>query len=297
MFPKSIRWRLPLSYVAVALVAAVALGAVLLTGLRGYYEQREDDYLQSNGATIASSVSLLLDAGTPTDALESQLQAFAFLSQARVRILDLDDGIIADSGDPGELNEVTTISFGLETGGVSQAFTQRIGVDGETGYVSAIAFGNTGGDSRQGGVSITESVVVRGVPSSDNDDEVVARVPSIGKQFGLGLGPELLASGGRSDRRARVPIRDAFGQATAYVELSDGPAIGADILRSVALGWAMSSAIAVLIAAALGWLMSRGLTSPLVSLTAATSRMADGDLSTRADVLAARRAWHACAFV
>ena len=69
MFPKSIRWRLPLSYVAIALVAAVALGVVLLTGLRGYYQQREDDYLQSNGATIASSVSLLLDAGTPTDAL------------------------------------------------------------------------------------------------------------------------------------------------------------------------------------------------------------------------------------
>lgn len=167
---------------------------------------------------------------------------------------------------------------------MSQAFPQRIGVDGETGYVSAIAFGNTGGDSRQGGVSITESVVVRGVPSSDNDDEVVARVPSIGKQFGLGLGPELLASGGRSDRSVRVPITDDFGRVSGYVELSDGPAIGADILRSVALGWAMSSAIAVLIAAALGWLMSRGLTSPLVSLTAATSRMADGDLSTRADV-------------
>ena len=283
MFPKSIRWRLPLSYVAIALVAAIALGAVLLTGLRGYYQQREDDYLQSNGATIASSVSLLLDADTPPDALVSQLQAFAFLSQARVRILDLSDNVIADSGDPGELNEVTTISFGLEAGGVSQAFTQRIGVDGETGYVAAIAFGSAEGDPGQGRVSITESVVVRGGSLSD-DDGVVSRVPSIGTQFGLGLGPELLASGGKSSRSVRVPIADDFGRATAYIELSEGPAIGADILRSVALGWAMSSAIAVLVAAALGWLMSRSLTSPLVSLTAATSRMADGDLSTRADV-------------
>jgi signal transduction histidine kinase len=265
-------------------VAAVALGAVLLTGLRGYYEQREDDYLKSNGNTIASSVSLLLDAGTPADALGSQLEAFAFLSQARVRILDLDDGIIADSGDPGELNEVTAISFGLEAGGVSQAFTQRLGVDGETGYVSAIAFGNAGGDTGQGRVSVRESVVIKGDLQSGGDDGVVSRVPSIGTQFGLGLGPELLASGGRSSRSVRVPIRDIFGRATAYVELSDGPAIGADILKSVALGWAMSSAVAVLVAAALGWLMSRGITSPLVALTEATSRMAGGDLSTRADI-------------
>jgi signal transduction histidine kinase len=284
MFPKSIRWRLPLSYVAIALVAAVALGAVLLTGLSGYYEQREVDYLKSNGATIASSVSLLLNADTPADALGSQLEAFAFLSQARVRILDLDNGIIADSGDPGELNEVTTISFGLEAGGVSQAFTQRLGVDGEAGYVSAIAFGNAGADTGQVGVSVTESVVVKGGPQSDADDGAVSRVPSIGTQFGLGLGPEFLASGGRSSRVVRIPVNDDFGRVSGYVELSDGPAIGADILKSVALGWAMSSAVAVVVAAALGWLMSRGITSPLTALNAATSRMAGGDLSTRADI-------------
>jgi len=45
VLPTSIRWRLPLSYAAIALLAALSLGAVLLTTLRNYYLQRELDYL------------------------------------------------------------------------------------------------------------------------------------------------------------------------------------------------------------------------------------------------------------
>ena len=70
-----------------------------------------------------------------------------------------------------------------------------------------------------------------------------------------------------------------------YVELSEGPAIGREILTSVAWGWAGSSAVAVLIAAGVGWLISRRLSIPLLALTGATSRMAEGELSTRAQVV------------
>ena len=38
---KSIRWRLPLSYAAIALLAALSLGIALLTTLRSYYRQHE----------------------------------------------------------------------------------------------------------------------------------------------------------------------------------------------------------------------------------------------------------------
>jgi hypothetical protein len=46
MIPKSVRWRLPLSYAAIALLAALVLGGVLLAVLRNYYDQFEVDYLR-----------------------------------------------------------------------------------------------------------------------------------------------------------------------------------------------------------------------------------------------------------
>jgi two-component system sensor histidine kinase BaeS len=66
--------------------------------------------------------------------------------------------------------------------------------------------------------------------------------------------------------------------------LSQGPAYGSAILRSVAWGWAIAGFIAILLAALIGWLASRRLTKPLAALTAVTGHMADGDLSVRADI-------------
>ena len=45
---KSIRWQLSLSYAAIALLAALALGAVLVSILLSYYSQLEVAYLRGN---------------------------------------------------------------------------------------------------------------------------------------------------------------------------------------------------------------------------------------------------------
>ena len=294
MMPKSIRWRLPLSYMAIAVVAAMALGAVLLTTLGGYYRQREIDYLQSNARAISANLSLLLEADAPPEALRSQVSTFAFLSQARVRLTDLEGEVIADSGDPQQLNDVVAISVGLEAGGVSQAYTQQVDAAGQQReFTSVITVGGDESESGSGSLVVKESVVVKGdVPSGLAGqlgiDEATAagpsltsRIPAIGTQFGFGLGPESFASNRRSSRTVRWPVHTEFNQLTAYVELSDGPAVGSAILRSVAWGWAFSSGVAVLLAAAIGWFMSRGLTAPLRALTVVTARMAEGDLSAR----------------
>ena len=59
MFPKSLRWRLPLSYAAIALLATLVLGIVLLTILRSFYQQRERDYLQGNARAIGPGIRQL----------------------------------------------------------------------------------------------------------------------------------------------------------------------------------------------------------------------------------------------
>ncbi len=88
LLPRSIKWTLPLSYAAVSVIAAVALGAVLMITLAGYYRNQERDYLRTNGLTIADNATSLLDAGVPLEAIESQLLSFAFLTQTRLRYLD-----------------------------------------------------------------------------------------------------------------------------------------------------------------------------------------------------------------
>ena len=55
----SIRWRLTLSYAAIALLAAFSLGLFLRSVLRNYYDEQEARYLQSNATRIGFIASRL----------------------------------------------------------------------------------------------------------------------------------------------------------------------------------------------------------------------------------------------
>jgi len=81
-----------------------------------------------------------------------------------------------------------------------------------------------------------------------------------------------------------LPIHDDTGKHLGYIELSEGPAYGRDVLESVAWGWAIASLVSIVLAAFVGWLISHRISAPIVALTAVTEHMASGDLTTRADV-------------
>jgi two-component system sensor histidine kinase BaeS len=99
MIPRSVRWRLPLSYAAIALLAALVLGGVLLAVLQDYYDRFEVDYLRRQVLAISESVEqTLAQTDVPTTALEAQVDGFSLLSQSRVRVLDADRRLLADSG-------------------------------------------------------------------------------------------------------------------------------------------------------------------------------------------------------
>jgi len=102
--------------------------------------------------------------------------------------------------------------------------------------------------------------------------------------YGFGLNAEAPLDGPRSDQVIRQIFRDQEGELLGYVELSEGPAYGRQILVSVTRGWALAGGVAVLLAAVAGWMASRRITTPLLALTDVTTRMAAGDLSARADV-------------
>jgi signal transduction histidine kinase len=145
------------------------------------------------------------------------------------------------------------------------------------------------------GEAVTPSIIFEVRPISEEspiDSDPYWRVRSgytyttsaFGTPYGFGLNPETLVQEGRSDQVTRQPFHDRSGELLGYVELSEGPAYGRQILDSVTRGWAISGAVAVLLSAGAGWITSRRITTPLLALANVTAQMAAGDLSARADM-------------
>lgn len=276
MIFKSIRSRLALSFAGIALVAAVALGAVLLVILQRYYLDLERNYLRGNAQVIGSMVMKMTSANAPHDELQSQVENLAFLTQTRIQVYNADNQLLYDSGSPQNVNvNLTTAKQLFTTGketlpagslpmisiiqqGSSQSFTAPAQVP--PGTVSAVPGPK--------GTIIYRSIQVAGSP------------------FGFYLNGESIPAGvARSNLKISEAIRDPQSAVEpGTVVLSEGPAYGSTVLKNVALGWALASAIAVLLAAAIGWFVSKRISAPVLALTDVTGRMAQGDLSSRADV-------------
>ena len=258
---RSLRWSLPASYALIALIAVVILGITLLGTLRGYYQAQELVYLRRNASAIADEITPLLLSGDQP-ALQAQITAYSFLTQARVQVLD-EEGqeVLADSGKSG-------------------AFIPEISV-------------NTGGAELLGTARLEENVTIvieeeqqieNGAISNQRVITRTSLLPAQGSLFGFTLGAGPTAVAVRSGLVEEETLVDESGQVAGRLRLSQGPAYGQDILRSVAAGWALAGMVAVLLAALSGWLVSRRLTKPLLELTAVTGRMAGGDLGARAAV-------------
>jgi signal transduction histidine kinase len=274
---KSIRSRLVLSFAGIALVAAVVLGAVLLVILQNYYSGLELDYLRGNAESISIIVSKLTSANAPHDEVQSQIENLAFLSQSRIQVYGADQRLLYDSGPPQnvDVNLGVMKQIMAQTGSALSNSTFRvIGVNSNSA-VSQVpdAPGLFGSES------------AAAAPGAKGGIVIYRSVQAVGSPFGFYLNGEAVPGGTRSSLTVAAPLRDPQNtNAIGSVKLSEGPAYGSDILTSVARGWVLASAIAVLLAAAVGWLISRRISAPVLALTDATARMAAGDLSSRANL-------------
>jgi hypothetical protein len=96
----SIRWRLPASYAVIALVAALSLGSFMLLALRSYYADQEHRYLLGNALVLQPVLEEILQSDVSEALLKEQIHGLAFLTQAQIRLLDVNGMPIADSGTP-----------------------------------------------------------------------------------------------------------------------------------------------------------------------------------------------------
>jgi signal transduction histidine kinase len=266
----SIRWRLPLSYAAIALLATLALGSVLLLTLRGHYLRVERDYVQSNAQAIGVSLAQLLEGDPSPEVLQSQLDNLAFLSNTHVRLFDAGEELVA-SANPG-----TRIGIALEAARIGETLEAvgRVMALIQSGEVSTATLPTEDGAL----IWMPADLDGRGLLPQERRQIVPWLLRQEAEQTGGGT------SGPRSSQVARVPIYGSADQLLGYVELSQGPAYAREILEDVAWGLGIAGAVAVALAAVVGWLISRRISAPLVALTEVTAAMAEGDLTARADV-------------
>ncbi len=261
----SIRWRLALSFATIALLAALALGAILLAILLQSYAERERAYLTGNAAAISSTVTQLGAAGLPEEAVKRQIEGLAFLSQARVRWLAADGTARLDTGTPKRMD----VAFGGPLGGVmiSGPFTMTSPRPPDLPPAAVIS------------MSLGLPTLAAAGPAGAFPSVAVE-----GGLYGFGLNSDPVQPSARSTQVVTAALTVASGAVIGAIELSEGPAYGRDILTSVARGWLVAGLLAVLLASLAGWLVSGRITAPLHSLAQAAGQMAGGDLTARAPI-------------
>ena len=313
----SIRWKLSLSFAGIALLTALALGLALLAPMRAYYRDQERAYLRGNAVSIALGLAPLYgDDQAQVQDLEAHIKFLSFLAQARVRLIDMQENLIADSGSPNLSGTVKMAALGggessVAVSGPSDLLVRiepEIGLPGEDPF-----FGQIGRSEAapvplppvpaQGGVVEQSEVRAegsglrfffseRGPDGSERaygvtelpDRTLISVVPVSKTMFGFELFNGETPKAVRSDQVLRVQVFGIDGSRAGWVELSEGPAYGRQIVDTVARGWALASLLAVLVAASVGWWISQRMSAPVTALTGVTRRMAGGDLSARATI-------------
>jgi signal transduction histidine kinase len=248
--------------------------------------------------------------------LSDHIALLAFLSQTRVRLANPEGMILVDTGTPGGKTAIRVAALpvpkstgeALGSGPVAalpvpqstvdqQALDQikklsqtppdkntvlsvQILPDGKT-----IAQFNKNNDNPSGNLQFfyrpsgqVDKALGQDLPPMAG---LVSNIPVVGTMYGFELQNGTGQVQVRSSQMYKQAIQSPAGLLGTIV-LSDGPAYGTDIVLGVARAWAIASLVAIFIAALAGWWISRRMSAPILALTEATGRMAEGDLSVRA---------------
>ena len=272
----SIRGRLVLSFILIALVAIGIVGGVSGVLFKHFVERRESAYLKSNASTVAQrALSLMVPVVRPLS-LGDLARTAAFISDSRIRILDREQRVLADSGSPYGSDRVwVRIVATINVGDAVIRHRVWIPVTSDPAQIARLR---------------------RSLPVLERRGDAQALV--VRRRSGLWgsfiefqdyEGP-LLAAIAREDtppaddtmRNIHVePIGDP-GNPAGYVEIARSPDLPGEALETIIAPFIIAALAATILAAILGFVFGRRLTAPIEGLTASAVRMGSGDLAARA---------------
>lgn len=266
-----IRWQLPLSYAVIALLAVLLLGVILTLILQRFYIGQEIIYLTENAYGIGLLAGTAIETDMQTEAIQQLFDIFAVVTNTQVRLLDVSGKTLIDTGSPQSRLAVSLenmMGFELSESGSESSLTI---VQSDLDLTEEDLSGQISG-SLLGEGEISMSYVLGPYGG------LWMSVPGAGARIG-GF-PKVTPE--RSNQTIRQPVYSRDKSEIGTVELSNGPAYGREIVRSVLWGWTIAGSVAVLLAAAVGWLVSTRFSAPLNALTDVTHQMSMGNLSVRA---------------
>lgn len=278
----SIRWRLVLSYALLTVLTVSMVGALALGLLRSNLAQRETELLTMNAQAVARQAARSIQPVSDLHRLQQLADMAAFLGNVQVRILDAGGNLLVDSGPRGAADRLMWIA--------PPNRPDFIGVGGPSPWIIAGLF------SRRMTYPEFEARLLEALGMNEASPNapimVVERLPGpYGDQFIFSelrkqadLPPTPPAAPALDDAvRAQVRVPVELGSAVVgYVELSSASTLNAATLQTAQRAFMLAALGATLLAVLAGLWVSRGLSAPLLELTAAAARMAQGDLSARA---------------
>ncbi len=268
---KSLRAQLPISFAAIALLTTTLIGAVLLAIIWNYYSGLEKQYLDSNVRGTANSLSRIAEnsgikAGDSlsdfADVFQNQSRVAAFLVQCRVRVLDINNTVIYDTGSPSQSWKITVPK--------PREKNQQPTPQPEENETEQPAFSIEPSENK---------------PPQPGENPPAYSFQANPNMFGYLLMQEPTDEFNiRSSLVVTASFHDADNNTLGYVELSESPEYGRQIIENVIRGWAIASLVGVVVSTLFGLLVSRGLIRPLVDLEHVASEMRDGNYEIRSPV-------------
>jgi len=256
--------RLPISYALIALLTAGVLGGILLLSLQNFYTLQERTYLKNSANLMSPGIARVLEAGESTQRLQSYIHSLSFLIQARIRLLDSQENVLADSGSLQTQSFIYTnlTPYGMGAEVLHEGRTDR--------YLFNLA------------INVVDEALV-GDAVGDNP-VFLSQLPTENTLFGFGLGGTETQSPQHTDQVIRMPVLSSTDSTLGTLEVSEGLSFGGPIIQNVARAWMVAGAVAVLVAGMAGWIVSRRLVVPLTDLIDTTHQMAAGDFSARVEI-------------
>ncbi len=285
---KSLRAQLPFSFAGIVLLTITLVGMVMYFTIWSYYSGLEKQYLDTNVHGTANNISRIVENSDITqndslmdyqDVFQNQAKLTAFLIQSRVRILDIDHNLIADSGSPSK-------SWNITVPRPQRNDTQPGPPNGQN---SGEAAGNDSAGTSQTPTPDLSSFSLE--PSENRPPQNANETPP---DYSVQANPNLFGYimvqdatteyNNRSSVVIEAPFYGKEDQLLGYVELSESPEYGRRIIKNVIQVWGIASLIGVVVSTGFGYLVSRSLTNPLVNLESVASEMKDGNYEIRSPI-------------
>jgi signal transduction histidine kinase len=281
------------------LLTAGLVGTLALSLLKRHVEQQEIDYLTANANAAARQATALIWPLPQPAELQRLAQTSAFLGNARVRILDDQQHVLADSGarsgpdtfvwvltpdqlnvTPGDIDTPFIMSLLFSRRPYWQTPRAQPSTDmlpPGTKYMVVQRDDGPWGRRFIFEASLPAEAATTGAPANSDNR------PGTGEYASSTNPTTRVSNPARSERTISVPIGSA-DSVIGSVELSGAPDFSAETFGAAAQAVLFAAVGASLAAGVVALFISRSLTAPLNNLTLVAGQMGGGDLSARAPV-------------